>query len=49
MTLEAGDVIATGPPQGAGQLRSGDTVEVEIPGVGTFSNDVVHESSIVAI
>jgi len=44
MTLEAGDIIATGTPKGVGQLREGDTVEVEIPGVGTLSNDVVSES-----
>jgi 2-keto-4-pentenoate hydratase/2-oxohepta-3-ene-1,7-dioic acid hydratase in catechol pathway len=44
MTLEAGDIIATGTPRGVGQLREGDTVEVEIPGVGTLSNDVVNES-----
>jgi 2-keto-4-pentenoate hydratase/2-oxohepta-3-ene-1,7-dioic acid hydratase in catechol pathway len=44
MTLEAGDIIATGTPKGVGQLRQGDTVEVEIPGVGTLSNDVVSES-----
>jgi 2-keto-4-pentenoate hydratase/2-oxohepta-3-ene-1,7-dioic acid hydratase in catechol pathway len=44
MTLEAGDIIATGTPRGVGQLRAGDTVEVEIPGVGTLSNDVVSES-----
>ncbi|MGA7074946.1 MAG: fumarylacetoacetate hydrolase family protein [Halobacteriota archaeon] len=43
MTLEAGDVIATGTPRGVGQLRSGDTVEVEIPGVGTLSNNVISE------
>ena len=40
MTLEAGDVIATGTPAGVGPLRSGDVVEVEIPGVGTLSNPV---------
>jgi 2-keto-4-pentenoate hydratase/2-oxohepta-3-ene-1,7-dioic acid hydratase in catechol pathway len=45
MTLEAGDIIATGTPRGVGQLRVGDTVEVEIPGIGTLSNDVVSEST----
>jgi hypothetical protein len=34
MTLEPGDVIATGTPAGVGPLRPGDVVEVEIPGVG---------------
>ncbi|MQA90923.1 MAG: 2-hydroxyhepta-2,4-diene-1,7-dioate isomerase [Gemmatimonas sp.] len=41
MTLEPGDVIATGTPSGVGALKSGDVVEVEIPGVGKLSNPVV--------
>ncbi|SNZ06218.1 2-keto-4-pentenoate hydratase/2-oxohepta-3-ene-1,7-dioic acid hydratase (catechol pathway) [Natronoarchaeum philippinense] len=40
MTLEAGDVIATGTPAGVGPLADGDTVEVEIDGVGTLEHDV---------
>ena len=40
MTLEPGDVIATGTPAGVGPLAPGDVVEVEIPGVGTLSNPV---------
>jgi 2-keto-4-pentenoate hydratase/2-oxohepta-3-ene-1,7-dioic acid hydratase in catechol pathway len=40
MTLEPGDVIATGTPAGVGPLRPGDVVEVEIPGVGKISNPV---------
>jgi 2-keto-4-pentenoate hydratase/2-oxohepta-3-ene-1,7-dioic acid hydratase in catechol pathway len=40
MTLEPGDVIATGTPAGVGPLKDGDVVEVEIPGVGTLSNPV---------
>ncbi|HET7471284.1 MAG TPA: fumarylacetoacetate hydrolase family protein [Gemmatimonadales bacterium] len=40
MTLEPGDLIATGTPAGVGPLRSGDVVEVEIPGVGILSNPV---------
>ncbi|HEX8695985.1 MAG TPA: fumarylacetoacetate hydrolase family protein [Longimicrobium sp.] len=40
MTLEPGDVIATGTPAGVGPLRDGDVVEVEIPGVGTIRNPV---------
>ena len=31
MTLEPGDLVATGTPAGVGVLRAGDTVEVEIP------------------
>jgi 2-keto-4-pentenoate hydratase/2-oxohepta-3-ene-1,7-dioic acid hydratase in catechol pathway len=41
MTLEPGDVIATGTPAGVGVLRPGDVVEVEIPGVGKLRNPVV--------
>jgi 2-keto-4-pentenoate hydratase/2-oxohepta-3-ene-1,7-dioic acid hydratase in catechol pathway len=40
MTLEPGDLIATGTPAGTGPLHDGDTVEIEIPGVGTLSNPV---------
>jgi 2-keto-4-pentenoate hydratase/2-oxohepta-3-ene-1,7-dioic acid hydratase in catechol pathway len=40
MTLEPGDVILTGTPAGVGPLASGDTVEVEIEGIGTLRNDV---------
>jgi 2-keto-4-pentenoate hydratase/2-oxohepta-3-ene-1,7-dioic acid hydratase in catechol pathway len=41
MTLEPGDVIATGTPSGVGPLTPGDVVEVEIPGVGRLRNPVV--------
>ncbi|RQG88100.1 FAA hydrolase family protein [Natrarchaeobius halalkaliphilus] len=40
MTLEPGDVIATGTPSGVGQISPGDTVEVTVEGVGTLRNDV---------
>ncbi|HKP75182.1 MAG TPA: fumarylacetoacetate hydrolase family protein [Longimicrobiaceae bacterium] len=40
MTLEPGDVIATGTPSGVSALKDGDVVEVEIPGVGKISNPV---------
>jgi 2-keto-4-pentenoate hydratase/2-oxohepta-3-ene-1,7-dioic acid hydratase in catechol pathway len=40
MTLEPGDLIATGTPAGTGPLQNGDIVEVEITGVGTLSNPV---------
>ncbi|WP_457549885.1 fumarylacetoacetate hydrolase family protein [Archaeoglobus sp.] len=33
MTLEKGDVIATGTPAGVGMLKSGDVVEVEVNGI----------------
>jgi 2-keto-4-pentenoate hydratase/2-oxohepta-3-ene-1,7-dioic acid hydratase in catechol pathway len=40
MTLEPGDVLATGTPAGVGPLHPGDVVEVEVVGVGTLSNPV---------
>jgi 2-keto-4-pentenoate hydratase/2-oxohepta-3-ene-1,7-dioic acid hydratase in catechol pathway len=40
MTLEPGDLIATGTPAGTAPLRDGDVVEIEIPGVGILSNPV---------
>ena len=43
MTLEPGDLIATGTPAGTGPLADGDIVEVEIPGVGVLSNPVCTE------
>jgi 2-keto-4-pentenoate hydratase/2-oxohepta-3-ene-1,7-dioic acid hydratase in catechol pathway len=47
MTLEAGDVIATGTPSGVGMgrtpkefLQQGDVVETEIEGIGTLRNRI---------
>lgn len=40
MTLVPGDLLATGTPEGVAPLAKGDTVEVEIPGVGVLSNPV---------
>jgi len=40
MTLKPGDVIATGTPPGVGSMDIGDTVEVEIGGIGTIKNFV---------
>ncbi|HNT42933.1 MAG TPA: fumarylacetoacetate hydrolase family protein [Syntrophorhabdaceae bacterium] len=40
MTLLPGDVIITGTPPGVGSLLPGDTVEVEIEGIGTLTNTV---------
>ncbi len=49
-TLEPGDVIATGTPSGAGVLRKpplllkdGDTVRVEIDGIGQIENPIIDE------
>jgi 2-keto-4-pentenoate hydratase/2-oxohepta-3-ene-1,7-dioic acid hydratase in catechol pathway len=48
MTLEAGDIIATGTPEGVGFkrnppifLKDGDVVEVEVEGIGVLRNPVV--------
>jgi 2-keto-4-pentenoate hydratase/2-oxohepta-3-ene-1,7-dioic acid hydratase in catechol pathway len=48
MTLVPGDIIATGTPAGVGAaqgrfLRAGDTVEVEVDGLGTLTNPVRSE------
>ncbi len=40
MTLEPGDLIATGTPAGIGPMGDGDRVEVEIEGIGVLSNPV---------
>jgi 2-keto-4-pentenoate hydratase/2-oxohepta-3-ene-1,7-dioic acid hydratase in catechol pathway len=47
MTLEPGDIIATGTPEGVGlgrtppeYLKDGDVVETEIEGIGTLRNRV---------
>ena len=43
MTLEPGDLIATGTPKGVGPVVAGDVVEVSIEGVGTLRNPVADE------
>jgi 2-keto-4-pentenoate hydratase/2-oxohepta-3-ene-1,7-dioic acid hydratase in catechol pathway len=50
LTLEAGDVIATGTPGGVGDsrvppryLQEGDVVEITVEGVGTLRNPVRRE------
>jgi 2-keto-4-pentenoate hydratase/2-oxohepta-3-ene-1,7-dioic acid hydratase in catechol pathway len=53
MTLEPGDVILTGTPSGVGHarkpervwLKPGDTVEVEVEGVGTLRNPIEDEKA----
>ena len=44
MTLEPGDLVATGTPAGVGPLRAGDVVEVEIVGVSKVKNTVTGPS-----
>ena len=53
MTLEPGDLIATGTPSGVAHARkppawmkAGDTVEIEIEGIGVLMNPVVDEAGI---
>jgi 2-keto-4-pentenoate hydratase/2-oxohepta-3-ene-1,7-dioic acid hydratase in catechol pathway len=46
MTLEPGDVIATGTPAGVGALAAGDVVEVVVGGVGTLRNPVIAENDV---
>ncbi|MFX1513656.1 MAG: fumarylacetoacetate hydrolase family protein [Promethearchaeota archaeon] len=41
MTLEVGDVIATGTPAGVGSMHVADVVEVEINNIGRLRNQVV--------
>ena len=51
MTLEVGDVIAMGTPAGVGYarkppvfMRAGDTIEIEIEGIGILSNPIADEA-----
>jgi 2-keto-4-pentenoate hydratase/2-oxohepta-3-ene-1,7-dioic acid hydratase in catechol pathway len=41
MTLNPGDIIMTGTPEGVGPLVPGDTCEIEIGGIGNLRNPVV--------
>lgn len=43
VTLEEGDIIATGTPAGVGALKAGDTFEVTIGGIGSLKNPVREE------
>ena len=52
LTLEPGDVLATGTPEGVGFLRTppwllgpGDTVEIDIESIGTLRNQIVDRAS----
>jgi len=40
MTLEPGDLVATGTPAWVGRLEPGDVVEVEVLGLSTIRNTV---------
>jgi 2-keto-4-pentenoate hydratase/2-oxohepta-3-ene-1,7-dioic acid hydratase in catechol pathway len=45
MTLEPGDLIATGTPQGVSPVKAGDVVEVTVEGVGTLRNPLLDRKS----
>ena len=40
MTLYPGDLIATGTPAGVSRMKDGDTVEVEVTGIGILRNSI---------
>jgi len=42
MTLDPGDIILTGTPEGVGPMKSGDTIKVEVGGVGVLRNPVTN-------
>lgn len=44
MTLDPGDVIITGTPAGVGPMKPGDTIEIEVEGIGVLRNPVAAES-----
>lgn len=44
MTLEPGDLVATGTPSGVGPLRPGDRVDVVLEGLSSVSNPVIEDS-----
>jgi len=43
MTLEPGDLIATGTPSGVGPLQPGSNIRIEIEGVGVLENTAIAE------
>ena len=53
MTLEPGDILLTGTPSGVGHARKpepvwmkpGDTIEVEVEGIGVLSNAIEDEKA----
>jgi 2-keto-4-pentenoate hydratase/2-oxohepta-3-ene-1,7-dioic acid hydratase in catechol pathway len=40
ITLEPGDLVLTGTPEGVGPLADGDTLEIEVPEIGVLSVSV---------
>jgi 2-keto-4-pentenoate hydratase/2-oxohepta-3-ene-1,7-dioic acid hydratase in catechol pathway len=48
MTLLPGDLIVTGTPAGVSAMKAGDTVEVEIEGIGVLRNEVSNQLCVAA-
>ncbi|MNF42102.1 Homoprotocatechuate catabolism bifunctional isomerase/decarboxylase [compost metagenome] len=48
MTLQPGDMIATGTPEGLADVVPGDEVVVEVEGVGRLVNRIVSEEAFFA-
>lgn len=44
MTLQAGDILLLGPPEGAPLARIGQSVQIEVPGLGTLHHGLVAET-----
>lgn len=44
MTLNPGDVIMTGTPHGVGPMKAGDTIEIDVEGVGVLRNPVTNRA-----
>ena len=45
MTLEPGDLIATGTPPGVGPVQPGSKIQIDIPGIGVLENSVIAEAA----
>jgi 2-keto-4-pentenoate hydratase/2-oxohepta-3-ene-1,7-dioic acid hydratase in catechol pathway len=45
MTLEPGDLIATGTPPGVGPVQPGSKIQIDIPGIGVLENTVIAEAA----
>ena len=43
-TMMAGDILLTGTPAGIGEIRAGDSVSIDIEGIGQLTNPVVAET-----
>ena len=46
MTLNPGDLIATGTPAGVSRMKHGDTVEVEVGGIGVLRNTIYDPTAV---